>query len=190
MDTPNPAPGPVGEPDDCGMSGPSRTELRPYKDADEYWDGREETEAQRVLDLASDIRRGLRVNPHEHQKIWFEHARQFTKNSTIYNSMPKQNPIDRMTPGFKFDTGVIRQTKLESLLETVLNIGTGFFVSWAVWVWVAAPLFGIPVHFAESLGLTTLFTVTSVARSYIWRRFFNASVHKRIHACLQRRAST
>ena len=77
-----------------------------------------------------------------------------------------------------------RQSHLESLLEATVNTASGFFVSWAVWIWVAAPLFDIPVYFAESLGITTLFTATSMARSYIWRRFFNAGINRRLKSWL------
>ena len=76
------------------------------------------------------------------------------------------------------------QSRLESAIETFINVGTGFLLSWAVWVFIAAPLFGIPTHAGQALALTALFTITSVLRSYFWRRFFANSIHKRIHRCL------
>lgn len=74
-----------------------------------------------------------------------------------------------------------RQSKLESLCEATLNIASGFVVSFLVWVLIAAPLFGIPVKFAESFWLTCLFTFSSLARSYLWRRFFERRINRRIH---------
>lgn len=68
----------------------------------------------------------------------------------------------------------MRQSKLETLFETTLNVGTGFIISWLVWMHVV-PVFW-PEHasgMTTAFWLTALFTVTSFARSYIWRRFFN-----------------
>ncbi len=68
----------------------------------------------------------------------------------------------------------MNQSKMETLLETTLNIGTGFVISWLVWMYVVPVLW--PQHASEmgtAFALTALFTVTSFARSYVWRRFFN-----------------
>ncbi len=68
----------------------------------------------------------------------------------------------------------MQQSKLETLVETTLNIGTGFIISWLVWM-LLVPVFW-PMHtstLAVGFGLTCLFTVTSFIRSYFWRRFFN-----------------
>jgi predicted protein tyrosine phosphatase len=37
---------------------------------------------------------------------------------------------------------------------------------------VILPLFGAPVKFGASKGITLVFTIVSVARSYLVRRFF------------------
>lgn len=66
------------------------------------------------------------------------------------------------------------QSQKHSVVETLVNVGSGFLISWAVWVWIASPLFGIPYHSGEGLGITLLFTVTSLIRSYVLRRIFNA----------------
>lgn len=65
------------------------------------------------------------------------------------------------------------QTQAQSLIESVLNIGSGFFISLAVWSWVVVPLFDLSVSHVENLQITCIFTVVSVARSYVWRRIFN-----------------
>lgn len=75
----------------------------------------------------------------------------------------------------------MEQTKLESLLESAVNISSGFFISLLVWIFVVAPLWDIPVKMHDSLAITSIFTVSSLLRAYIWRRFFNAGMHKAIH---------
>lgn len=79
----------------------------------------------------------------------------------------------------------MKQTKLESGFESFVNIGSGFFVSLMVWMFIVAP--GInagyfhPGPTQDSLIITGIFTVTSLIRSYLWRRFFNAGIHRFIH---------
>ncbi len=65
------------------------------------------------------------------------------------------------------------QTRLGSALESLLNIGSGFLLSMAIWQLIANPLYGYDVTLIENFGLTTIFTVVSLFRSYLWRRFFN-----------------
>lgn len=65
------------------------------------------------------------------------------------------------------------QSKLVSFIESILNVFTGFFISWAMWVFVVAPLYGLNTNMGTALGITGIFTVTSLARSYFIRRFFN-----------------
>jgi low affinity Fe/Cu permease len=71
------------------------------------------------------------------------------------------------------------QTKLVSLIEQLLNVASGFVLSVLVWQMVG-PLFGYEVTIASNLGITSIFTVVSVIRGYIWRRFFNANLHKAV----------
>ena len=70
------------------------------------------------------------------------------------------------------------QSRTQSLIEATINVASGFLVSLAVWSWVVVPVWNLPVTMAENLQITMLFTVVSVARSYIWRRIFNA-IHGR-----------
>lgn len=64
------------------------------------------------------------------------------------------------------------QTKLESLIEVLANILIGMVVTVA-----ASPViyswFNATFTFAQNIGLTLVFTVLSVARGYIVRRWFN-----------------
>lgn len=73
----------------------------------------------------------------------------------------------------------MQQTKLESFIETLLNIASGFVVSMVVW-YIIAPLYNIPVTISSNLQITGIFTVTSIVRSYYWRRFFAVGLHKKI----------
>lgn len=69
------------------------------------------------------------------------------------------------------------QSKTESLIESLLNTATGFLLS-LVLVNVVLPLYGFPVKTGQSLEIVTIFTVASVGRSYLWRRFFNKRVKR------------
>ena len=42
------------------------------------------------------------------------------------------------------------------------------------------PMFGFYPAFSENLLITTIFTIVSIIRSYIWRRVFNALEHRGI----------
>ena len=70
------------------------------------------------------------------------------------------------------------QTRLVSLIESVCNVGSGFLLSMVLWQFVVAPAFGYAVTLATNFWLTSIFTVTSVARSYAWRRFFARGLHR------------
>lgn len=72
----------------------------------------------------------------------------------------------------------MNQTCRMSFIETTINIGSGFFLSMAVWHWVAAPVIknylgGDFSSIKNNLIITTIFTVTSFLRSLACRRLFN-----------------
>ena len=66
-----------------------------------------------------------------------------------------------------------------SVLEQVLNVGSGMVISYFVWVFVLMPIFDINVSMYESLEIVAVFTAISVIRGYIWRRIFNWYQHHR-----------
>jgi hypothetical protein len=33
----------------------------------------------------------------------------------------------------------------------------------------------------DNLGITAIFTISAIARGYLWRRFFNKGLHKKVH---------
>lgn len=65
------------------------------------------------------------------------------------------------------------QTRLESLLEQLLNIGSGFIIASMLWEFVVKPVWGFGTSFGQNLQITSLFTVVSIARGYVWRRLWN-----------------
>lgn len=64
------------------------------------------------------------------------------------------------------------QSRTASLIEASLNTATGFVLSFCIWQ-VVGPWFGYVVTFGDNFIITSIFTVASVARSYVWRRIFN-----------------
>lgn len=71
----------------------------------------------------------------------------------------------------------MNQTKLESFIETCLNVFVGFIISFCAWPFVAH-FFGLPYSTLQNLGITTVFTVLSITRGYLVRRWFNNGLLK------------
>lgn len=63
------------------------------------------------------------------------------------------------------------QSKKKSLIETLVNVGTGFLISMLITHYVF-PLYGIPVSTAVNFQITAIYTVASIIRGYFMRRFF------------------
>ena len=73
------------------------------------------------------------------------------------------------------------QTRLASLIETILNVGTGFLISLLINIWIL-PTVGCHVTPSQNIFIVAVFTIASVIRSYIFRRVFNAwTVHNLSH---------
>lgn len=83
----------------------------------------------------------------------------------------------------------MQQTKLESLIEVVINTVIGFtvtFVGWPIAAWITGSHYTV----GQQAGMVAFFTVLSVLRGYVVRRFFNAGLHRttvEIAARLQRK---
>ena len=65
------------------------------------------------------------------------------------------------------------QSHMSSLIEQVLQVGTGFLISLLLWAYIIVPLWDIPVSFGDNLVITAMFTGLSIARGYVFRRIFN-----------------
>lgn len=66
----------------------------------------------------------------------------------------------------------MNQTRLESLIEALINVVIGFGINWTANMLVL-PLFGFHVTGGQAFGIGLVFTVISIARSYAIRRWFN-----------------
>lgn len=64
------------------------------------------------------------------------------------------------------------QTKQKSFIEAVTNTAIGFVISLAA-TFVVLPLVGVQSSGAQNLLITLCFTVISIARGYLVRRWFN-----------------
>ncbi len=73
----------------------------------------------------------------------------------------------------------MQQSKIESIIESFVNVLIGYFVALVSQLFVF-PMFGINVPFTTNLWIGAWFTVISLVRSYIIRRWFNAGIHKAI----------
>lgn len=69
------------------------------------------------------------------------------------------------------------QTKKQSLIETLTSV----FVGWLIGVILnltVLPLFDYNITIVDSLLVSLIFTVISVVRGYLIRRFFNSKERK------------
>lgn len=64
------------------------------------------------------------------------------------------------------------QTKIQSLIEAWANVVVGYLVAIASQLLVF-PLFGIHIPLSSNLAIGAWFTVISLVRSYVLRRWFN-----------------
>ncbi|WP_315768341.1 MULTISPECIES: polysaccharide biosynthesis C-terminal domain-containing protein [unclassified Bradyrhizobium] len=71
----------------------------------------------------------------------------------------------------------MEQSRVMSLVEVVTNALIGFITSVPV-NFAILPLFGAPVKLGASMGITLAFTVVSVVRSYLVRRFFAVDIKR------------
>ncbi|BCA04061.1 DUF7220 family protein [Bradyrhizobium diazoefficiens] len=67
----------------------------------------------------------------------------------------------------------MKQSKIMSLVESVINIAVGFGISLAAQMYFL-PLLGVTVSFRQNLFFALIMTVISIARSYLLRRVFEA----------------
>ena len=64
------------------------------------------------------------------------------------------------------------QTKLQSLFEALANVALGYGVALSTQLLVF-PLFGIHIPLSSNIAIGIIFTLVSLARSYVLRRLFN-----------------
>jgi hypothetical protein len=67
----------------------------------------------------------------------------------------------------------VNQTRLGSLIEACMNVLIGFWINFFANL-VILPLIGFNISIGENFFIGFLYTLVSVARSYVVRRWFNA----------------
>jgi hypothetical protein len=65
-----------------------------------------------------------------------------------------------------------RQSKKQSILETVTNVIAGLLISFVIQL-IIYPILNIPVSINQNLIITFVFFVASFIRGYVIRRLFN-----------------
>ena len=64
------------------------------------------------------------------------------------------------------------QTKIASFIESCASIAAGFVISLLVWLFIIKTIYDIEVTILQNLEITAIFTIFSIARSYVVRRLF------------------
>ena len=75
----------------------------------------------------------------------------------------------------------MNQSRLESIIEQVLNNLSGIVTSLLTFEYIIAPFYGFDATWWDNIGITIIFTTISIIRGYFWRRFFNNLIHKKVH---------
>jgi hypothetical protein len=73
----------------------------------------------------------------------------------------------------------MQQTKIESLVESIVNILIGYGIAITSQLLIF-PLYGIDIPLSANLGICAWFTAISLIRSYAIRRWFNAGLHQAV----------
>ncbi|MCK5127663.1 MAG: hypothetical protein KAR42_15505 [candidate division Zixibacteria bacterium] len=83
----------------------------------------------------------------------------------------------------------MNQTKLGSLIESLMNILIGYGVALASQILIF-PMFNIHISLSTNLWIGAWFTLISLVRSYVIRRWFNARLHRAAMALAKSGAPT
>jgi len=70
----------------------------------------------------------------------------------------------------------MHQSRLSSFVESVFNIAIGYFVALLSQI-ILFPFFDIYISLQTNLWIGAWFTLISLVRSYVIRRWFNAKLH-------------
>ena len=63
--------------------------------------------------------------------------------------------------------------------ESIIDVGSGFILAILIQLFIF-PLFDLYPSILDSMGIALIFTVVSVTRSALWRRFFRSRKHEKI----------
>ena len=75
----------------------------------------------------------------------------------------------------------MNQTRLGSLIEALFNVAIGFGINFVANMLIL-PLIGFHITPGQNLFIGVLYTLVSVARSYVIRRWFNARLQQAAQA--------
>jgi hypothetical protein len=67
----------------------------------------------------------------------------------------------------------MKQSRAMSLIEAIANVAVGYGVAVVTQILIF-PVFGLQTTLAQNLKMGAVFTVVSIARSYLLRRLFEA----------------
>ena len=67
----------------------------------------------------------------------------------------------------------MKQSRAMSLVESITNVVVGFVLA-LVTQMVVFPMFGLSVSLEQNVVISSIFTVVSIARSFVLRRVFEA----------------
>ena len=71
-----------------------------------------------------------------------------------------------------------RQSRIESIIEQITNVGSGMIIAYCVMQFILIPAFDINLSATENIKVTVILTFVSVIRGYMWRRFFDVKLYK------------
>lgn len=77
------------------------------------------------------------------------------------------------------------QTRIGSLIEACINVLIGYVINFCANL-IILPLIGFHITLSQNLFIGLLYTVISVARSYVVRRWFNDRLHRASQALAER----
>ena len=69
----------------------------------------------------------------------------------------------------------MNQTRRNSMIESVVNVIVGYFVS-LFSQFIIFPMFGIFINLQSNIMISLWFTAISIVRSYLLRRYFTGRV--------------
>lgn len=68
------------------------------------------------------------------------------------------------------------QTRLSSFIEALMNVAIGFSINYIANLLIF-PLFDMHISLIDNLWMGMIYTIISIVRSYVIRRWFNAKIH-------------
>jgi hypothetical protein len=65
------------------------------------------------------------------------------------------------------------QTKKQSLVEQIVNVGTGFMIAQVMVLFLIPCWDTTTLTWFDSACISSIFTIVSLGRGYVFRRYFN-----------------